>query len=91
MLCYTSRQKTELTPTALSAAAYLFEDLGVSAYAGVMDQFKQDQDQQLELIKILSVESYQSGLVRSWLYQNGAYPVDWFNSMQVVISIMRSF
>ena len=63
----------------------------MSAYAGVMDQFKQDQEKQLELIKILSVESYQSGLVRSWLYQNGAYPVDWFNSMQVIIPSCAAF
>jgi hypothetical protein len=75
-----------LTLSVIFTAVYLFEDLAVSAYAGIMNQFKQDQDQQLELIKMLSVDSYQSGLVRSWLFQNGAYPVDWFNSMQVTAS-----
>ncbi|CAL5220024.1 g1970 [Coccomyxa viridis] len=66
------------------AAAYLFEDLAVSAYAGIMNQFQADQALQQQIVKILSVDSYQSGLVRSWLFSNGANPIQWFSSLQVV-------
>ena len=66
------------------AAVFLFEDLSVSAYAGVMAQFQADVALQLEVTKILSVDSYQSGLVRSWLFNNGAYPVQWFSDVQVM-------
>ena len=62
---------------------FLFEDLGVTASTGVLDLLKDDAEKQLQLVKILAVESYQAGLCRSWLYQNGAYPVQWYSKMQV--------
>ena len=68
------------------AAVFLFEDLGGAAYTSVANLLKDDAKKQLQLVKILSVESYQSGLCRSWLYQNGAYPVQWFPEMQVKLS-----
>ena len=69
------------------AAAYLFEELAVSAYAGIMDQLKADQAVQQQIVKILSVDSYHSGLVRSWLFSNGASPIQWFSSLQVVLNV----
>ena len=73
------------------AAAYLFEDLAVSAYAGIMDQLQADQAAQQQLVKILSVDSYHSGLVRSWLFSNGANPIQWFSSLQVFTCIYATW
>ena len=55
----------------------------MTASTGVLDLLKDDAEKQLQLVKILAVESYQAGLCRSWLYQNGAYPVQWYSKMQV--------
>ena len=74
-----------MTEDLCCAAAYLFEDLIVSAYAGIMDQFQADQAVQQQIMKILSVDSYHSGLVRSWLFSNGANPIQWFSSFQVLL------
>ena len=69
---------------------FLFEDLGVTASTGVLDLLKDDAEKQLQLVKILAVESYQAGLCRSWLYQNGAYPVQWYSKMQVILDPPRA-
>lgn len=63
----------------------------MSAYAGIMDQLKTDQLAQQQLVKILSVDSYHSGLVRSWLFSNGANPIQWFSSLQVMCYVHRDF
>ncbi len=59
----------------------------MSAYAGIMNQFQADQALQQQIVKILSVDSYQSGLVRSWLFSNGANPIQWFSSLQVFLHL----
>ena len=70
------------------AAALLLEDLGLTAYTGVLDLL--EDDAKLQLAEILSVESYQSSLCRSWLNQDGTYPVHWSQKLQVNLSIYQA-
>ena len=52
------------------AGAFLFEDLGVTAFAGAIPVLTGG-DAQEAAAGILGVEAYHGGLLRQWLFENG--------------------
>lgn len=61
----------------MAAGAFLFEDLGATAFAGAIPLLTSTAAQSAAA-GILGVEAYHGGLLRQWLFENGARLVDPF-------------
>lgn len=57
-----------------TAGAFLFEDVGVTAFHGAIPQVKNNSNLQL-LAGIAPVEAYHAAILRTLLYQKGLEPV----------------
>lgn len=61
-----------------TAGAFLFEDVGVTAFHGAIPQVKNNSNLQL-LAGIAPVEAYHAAILRTLLYQKGLEPVVPYN------------
>ena len=50
-------------------------------------QVEVDVAAQVLISELLSLDSYAAGLIRGWLFANGASPLQWFSKLQVIFRL----